>query len=106
MDRATISNHYSRIPLQLMARAARDNGIVFKDIFDKREEVPPALNAVQLKIDAYVASTTLSKAEDWTHAEPWLRDLRHGHLHFSAKFEFGLKPRYIKGKRRRMVYSG
>ena len=106
VTRARISNHYSRIPLHIMASAARENGIVFRIDFDRVEEIPAALSAVQQKIDAYVASTSSSKAEDWHHNEPWLCDLRHAYLHFSAKHEFGLKPRFINGKRRRMVYSG
>lgn len=112
VNRATISNGYSRIPLHIMARFARDNGIVFRNDLDRAEEIPPELCAingvdgVKEKIDAYIANTPQSKAEDWHHSEAWLRSLRHNHLHFSAKHEFGLKPRYIKGKRCRLIYDG
>ncbi|MDZ4262692.1 MAG: DUF2235 domain-containing protein [Pseudomonadota bacterium] len=104
-----LPNQYHRIPLQIMARAAREKGIVFNDkLFNKKEVIPEALDGVKERIDNYIASAKgrESRADHWHHNEEWLRQLRHDYLHFSAQIEFGLGPRISKGKRQRMTYAG
>ena len=106
--REKIHNHYSRIPLHIMARAARENGIVFTDMFDKDQKVPAELTKARQEIEAYVNGprSKQSEAEHWHHNEDWLRKLRNQDLHFSAKYELGLNPRFKDGKRWRQTYDG
>lgn len=110
VSRPAISNHYSKIPLHIMARAAREQGIVFKPNLDRKEKIPEELLAAQAQITAFIDSeqgkaSTHSQTEYWrNNKEPWLRALRHKHLHFSARDEFGLKPRINKdGQRHRLT---
>lgn len=115
VTRAAISNHYSKIALNLMAKYAREKGIVFDNQFAFKVKLPsqfPELTTAQEKIDAYVEGA-LSRAS-WkeqtaywlNNKENWLKDLRRRHLHFSAKYAFGLKPRFKNGKRFRQIYNG
>lgn len=115
VNRPGISNRYSRIPLHIMARFARENDINIEDKLNDDEEIPRALNRVKQRIEKYIADTDpkrfsarKSSMEDWRHNEVWLRDLRHDYFHFSAKWSFGLKPRlsWWQGKRYRKVYNG
>ena len=115
MDRKAISNHYSKIPLHIMARAAREHKLVFKVKLDRKEKIPEELTELikaRDMIHAYIDSATskLGREEQsayWlNNKEQWLKDLRHKHLHFSAKHEFGLKPRFKDGKRHRQTYDG
>ena len=103
VSRPTLSNHYSKIPLNLMARAARNKGIVFREVFDDVKKIPEnltELTTAQEKINAYIDSATSKasaeeQAAHWlNNKEPWLTGptgLRRKYLHLSAKDEFGLK---------------
>jgi len=101
-----IVNQYSRIPLHIMARYARETGIGIKGKLEGVEKVPSALSDAKQKIEKYVASHSRSSAEDWHHNESWLRKLRHDCMHFSARYEFGNGPRFINGQRHRKRYYG
>ena len=106
-ERSNIGNGYSQIPLHIMARHARDKGLVLKGSFEKDEAVPAELSEVQNHIEKYVASTSKSRLTDWQHNEPWLRTLRHDYLHFSARMKTGHDPRINDNKQRtRMTYDG
>lgn len=112
--RDSISNRYSRIPLHIMADLAREpeNKISFYGEIEKDEKTPPELELAQQEIQAYVnqhkgKGTRTSEAVHWhDNGRTWLRDLRHGYFHFSAKLAFGHGPRYIGGQRQRMTYVG
>jgi len=112
--RDAISNRYSRIPLHIMAEFAREpeNEISFDEELDEDEKPPPALELAQQEVQAYVGQhqgkgAGSSRAEHWhDNDRPWLRDLRYGYCHFSAKLSFAHAPRYIGGQRRRMTYAG
>ena len=113
--RPALSHHYSKIPLNLMARAARNKGIVFKDEIEREVKMPkdlPELATAQEKVDAYIDSATSKapaeeQAAHWlNNKEPWLKALRHKHLHLSSREEFGLKPRFKNGQRYRQTYDG
>ena len=112
--RDSISNRYSRIPLHIMAELAREpeNKINFKNRLERNEKIPPELELAQQEIQAYVdqhkgKGTRTSETVHWhDNDRSWLRDLRYGYFHFSAKLAFGHGPRYIGGQRRRMTYAG
>ena len=106
--RDAIGNKYSLIPLHLMAKAAREQGIRFKPSLDKDEEIPPELDHVRKEIERYIATTETSRPEDWhDNHRSWLRQLRHDHLHFSARMEVGYDPRINEqGQRKRYVHDG
>lgn len=104
-SRASISNMYSRIPLHLMARYAKEQAIDFKEDLQRDERVPDDLSDVKGKIDGYADSVGSSKPEDWHHNEEWLKKLRHRYFHFSARLEIGNGPNIVKGKRQRIYYD-
>jgi len=109
VTRSDIRNTYSTIPLHLMAKEARDKGIVFNDRFDDDEVVPAELDKVQKAIQGYIDTHTpsSSQAVDWhDNDRGWLRRLRHEYFHFSARMMPGHDPRIINGKRIRKVYRG
>ena len=106
VNRTIKYNHYSRIPLHIMAKYARESGIEIKPKLEKKEKIPAALASVYNKVMKYVSSVKKSKASDWHHNEPWLCELRNQYLHFSAKCELGLWPRFSNGKRVRQYYVG
>ena len=104
--RASLANGYSKIPLNIMARVAKEEGLTLKDSFQKDQAVPPELHDVQDHIERYIATTTHSRPEDWQHNAPWLKKLRHDYLHFSARMQVGHDPRIVNGQRQRMTYDG
>ena len=110
--RSGISNHYSRIPLHIMAKYARKNKIMIKSKLEKVENVPPELSTVQQELLGYVGKhegkgAYSSNVEDWhDNKRKWLRDLRYRYFHFFARLEIGNGPRYINGKRQRGEYGG
>ena len=97
-----------------MADLAREpeNKINFKNRLERNEKIPPELELAQQEIQAYVdqhkgKGTRTSETVHWhDNDRSWLRDLRYGYFHFSAKLAFGHGPRYIGGQRRRMTYAG
>ena len=104
-----ISNTYSRIPLHIMVKKARNKQIVFKDKLDRDEAVPAELSTIQDDIQSYVDSKgSSSQASDWfgTTQYSWLSKLRHDYLHFSARMSLGHDPRFKDKQRTRMTYHG
>lgn len=107
VNRAGIRNHYSRIPLQLMVRYARDEKLTFRKNIDVDEAVPAELSSVQQAIDRYINTTHRSRVWDWHRNDlPWLRTLRHDYCHFSARAKTGHTPRFSCGSRFRKAYNG
>jgi len=104
-NRSGIRHHYSRIPLHIMTRFARESGIDVKDKLERNEDIPEALSAIQQRIEAYIARIGNDSSEtDWQHNEPWLR---HDYLHFSAQYSTGMKPRFgDSGQRKRKSFDG
>ncbi len=108
VTRSGIRHHYSRIPLHIMARFARESGIDVTNKLDRDEDIPDALSAIQERIEAYMASIgTASTETDWQQNDGMLRQLRHDYCHFSANYSPGMKPRFNdNGQRKRMHYAG
>ncbi len=102
-----ISNQYSRIPLHLMAGYARENKVPLKSRLERDQDIPETLMAAKQEIEQYIARTPVSRAEHWLkNNAPWLKQLRHDYLHFSARIKTGHSPRFINGKRGRVVLEG
>lgn len=62
--RKGIRNHYSRIPLQLMARFARENGVELRGKLEVVEKIPRELSEVRDHIDAYIAGLVFYVEKD------------------------------------------
>lgn len=106
-SRETISNHYSRIPLHIMVRFARESGVSIKRKLESTEKIVGSLSNVQQRLNQYVDKVgRKSKPEDWFHNESWLRKLRHDYLHFSAHLSIAHSPRFQNYKRTRKTYYG
>lgn len=106
VTRNGISNKYSRIPLHIMADLAVESGIRTRPKLSLDEKVPASLGAVKQRLEQYVKSAKRSRAEDWHHNESWLKELRHDHLHFSARLSLAHAPRIESSIRTRKVYHG
>ena len=110
--RSSIHNHYSRIPLHIMAKFARENNIAIKRKLEKNEDIPIELSTAQQAIHEYVdkhkgKGAYTSKSDDWQDKKlTWLPALRHNYFHFSARLEIGNGPRFKDGKRTRQYYDG
>ena len=107
VSREKISNEYSRVPLHIMVRYARENGVGINTDFDRVEKIIPDLNATKQKIDEYILKiSNNSKASDWSHNVEWLSNLRHDYLHFSAHLSLAHAPRIKNNIRTRKAYYG
>lgn len=109
--RKNIRNAYCLIPLKVMTRFARENGLNVKARLDKNASAQikgfDELTKLEARIDAHLAGGSAdSKPEAWHGRDPLLCKVRHDHMHVSAKYEFGLTPRFKKGKRYREQYDG
>lgn len=114
--RGPINNHYSRIPLHIMARFVREEKIVLMEEFDNNNVIPPDLTTVKERLDAHVnrelgqpapsIHQASAKAAVWHRNDEWLKGLRYRYFHFSARLEISNGPRFINGKRQRMYYGG
>ena len=118
-----IRNSYSRIPLNIMVKKAREKNIVFNGAIERDEPFPDEVgDTVKSEIEKYVAEHggQGKYSSDWSHwnklpdpiqsnnTEPreWLRKLRHDFCHFSAQMNPGHDPRFDKGLRKRMIHNG
>ncbi|NNE62693.1 MAG: DUF2235 domain-containing protein [Gammaproteobacteria bacterium] len=107
VTRDNISNEYSRIPLHIMTKFARESGIGLNGELESDEGVSGFLSSVKQRLDAYVAQIgRKSKVDDWLNNEAWLRQLRHDYLHFSAHLSIAHGPRIENYKRTRKTYYG
>ncbi|MCP4464028.1 MAG: DUF2235 domain-containing protein [Planctomycetaceae bacterium] len=110
--RDSISNLYSRIPLQLMAKHARSSEIILKGRLESVENIPSELVAVKQEVDSYVSKhegkgAFSSQPQDWhDNDRSWLRDLRYRYFHFSARLEIGNGPNFENGRRVRQYLDG
>ena len=113
VTRKGIRTAYSNIPLKIMAEFAKDPEININiDIkLEKRAntilDAEPDLLMLEGKIKSYVGAKKGSKDSapaDWLN-DASLFDIRHRHLHFSAKVGIGYSPRFSKGKRTRYEYD-
>lgn len=110
VTRRNIRHHYSRIPLHIMTRYARESGIDVKSKLDRDEDIPDTLSPIQQHIEAYIARVGNSSTEaDWQHNDEILRKLRRSYLHFSAQYSTGMKPRFSEdddSQRKRLHFPG
>jgi len=113
VNRRGIRTAYSNIPLKIMADFAKDPeiNINIDSKLEKRANTTlnaePDLLILEGRIKSYVAAKKGlkdSKPADWLE-DLSLCDIRHKHLHFSAKVGVGYSPRFSKGKRTRYEYD-
>ena len=111
-NRKNIKSAYSNIPLKIMARMARESGIEINPKLEDNAEIilstEPDLLWLEKNIEHYIqAKGNNSKPDDWLDS-PFvdIKNIRHDHLHMSAKVEIGYHPRIRDGKRQRYYYEG
>jgi len=109
-NRKNIKSAYSNIPLKIMAKFARENEIEINPKLEDNANIilnkEPELLKLESNIESYVNSRgNSSKPEDWIENAS-LKEIRHDHLHMSAKVGMGYNPRFNKGNRRRYYYDG
>jgi len=79
VKRSNIKNAYSKIPLSIMGKTAKDKDVNMKCNLklDSESKVPAALAVIKDKIESYVDkqnSNGSSKAEDWLNSrEKWVK---------------------------------
>lgn len=106
VKRQDIKNSYSLIPLHIMASKGEETGIKLHPKFSQSEAVPSKLSNVKSRLEQYAQSVKSSIFKDWQHNEPWLKQLRHDYLHFSARLSLAHGPRIENFKRIRKEYRG
>lgn len=110
VNRKNIKSSYSNIPLKIMAKFARENGIKIDSKLEKKANIilskEPDLLRLESRINSYIGSVgNNSKPEDWLN-DKGIKNIRHDHLHMSCKMAIGYNPRFKKGKRLRYYYEG
>lgn len=120
--RVVRSNHYSRIPLKLMAEFARKEGVHIGQGLERKHALPQGdaakdLHAADAAIRAMIAAKGGKTPATWFKADPsedpaWHQRLRHEHLHFSARYNgIGHAPEWSRavlfgGVRQRVIQVG
>lgn len=97
VTRRGITNYYSRIPLQIMAKESEPSGLTFKDSLGRDEftihSLPAGpdeatLKAAESNILASIRAGGCGSATAWMNSTAqWHKDLRHRHLHNSARYK-------------------
>lgn len=109
VHREHISNAYSKIPLKIMAKFCREEGVTLIDEFPEKvstEGESESLRSIDSTLMDYVNSGTPSEADDWQVTTPLLNEVRNRYLHMSARYDIGMKPRFRRGLRTRKTYRG
>ena len=103
VDRPRLSNHYSYIPLHLMADAAAEHGeININSDVKTQYRLSGEMAEAKRRIDA--SSGGHSSPATWA-GQPW-RSLRGQHLHWSSGDSIGMGPRFVGDQVRRRVLRG
>lgn len=114
VNRSSIQNEYSRIPLHIMADFAQDKGVNVAKKASKKNRVPEALRTVQEEIKSKIlkpGSVGRTGPETWQDCSGITDDFKHKYLHFSAHYE-GMgsphKPQFadddcMTGQRERII---
>src|SRR5690625_5685027 len=86
-----------------MAKYSQENGININPDLDDAASVTesfPDLQELEQKIYRHIGEGSAnSRAEFWHDVTPLLRRVRNAHLHVSAQYTFGMKPRDRKSTR-------
>ena len=107
VTRDNISNEYSRIPLHIMTKFARESGIAIKTKLENTEKISGFLSDVQDRLNQYIDNVGRdSTPEHWLHNDSWLKKLRNEYLHFSAYLSIAHGPRIENYRRTRKTYYG
>lgn len=109
-NRAGVRNAYCQIPLKIMAKSAKEQGLAIKATLetDANQSISkfPELQQLDVNIDSYKVRNLASYRLD----DPLLKIIRNTHLHMSSKDVFGLTPRFSseggKRTRRRKIHNG
>jgi hypothetical protein len=96
LERKTLSNQYSFIPLHIMAKFAREQALPVRDGLESDYD-PVDISGLSARLKAYAESAKASgasEASDWSYnVDPAVQELRHQYLHFSGKSEIGYNLR-------------
>ncbi len=111
--RKGIRNHYDRIPLHIMADLACKAGMNIRNKINSVEKVPQTLASIFSDLKSYAEGEGFD-ADKWLsgHPYPWLADLRHDYMHFSAHLTRSAvvlkphKPNLENGVRQRPEHDG
>ncbi len=113
VHRKYIGNHYDRIPLNIMADFAKEQGVMLKSEFQRDLSVSLQLSVEFGALKSYARSSG-SQVSDWFEktSPSWLTSLRHNYFHFSADYKLSHKiitpnkPNFENGQRVRGVEEG
>lgn len=113
VNRTSISNKYTFIPMHLMARYAKQYGCNYPTLdlrsgsdygtttSPSRYRVPAGLNRAKQELETYIdtiAAAGTGSQVDWINNDAdWLRTVRHGYFHFSSGYgtaNVGMNPQW------------
>lgn len=108
--RSSVSNVYSKIPLNIMCESMKKKNIDFESYIEKTTDISnEAEELIELKslIDSRVSSGECATPDVWDREDALLHIVRNKHLHMSARFgDIGMEPRIVDGRRSRKRYDG
>ncbi|WP_103070918.1 T6SS phospholipase effector Tle1-like catalytic domain-containing protein [Aquimarina sediminis] len=107
-NRKGLSNRYSYIPLQIMAKFSKDKGVNF--IMSKVTRTYPItaeLNSTKAILDDYVFNDGVKMSYNNPEHRILLKTLRNRYFHFSAHYSgIGMGPNRVHGNRQRVTQAG
>lgn len=117
VNRTSISNKYTFVPMHLMARYAQQHGCNYPTLdlrsgsgygattTPSRYRVPSGLNRAKQEIQTYIdtiAAAGTGSEVDWINNDAdWLQTVRHGYFHFSSGYgtaNVGMNPQWRRLK--------
>lgn len=104
VTRRKLHNQYSRIPLRIMAKWAKDGGLEFE--MGQMEAKQPIGKGAPILAEVFGVIGEDGKG-NWRGQKELLRKLRHRFCHFSSKWgDIVDGPRYVGEARKRKIYEG
>ena len=93
-NRKVIRNAYCQIPLKIMAKAAREQGISIKADLESRADSTISEFPDLKTLDNNIAKYKVTSVAAFPINDPLLKRIRHDHLHMSSKDSLGLHSRF------------
>ncbi|MHA7059419.1 T6SS phospholipase effector Tle1-like catalytic domain-containing protein [Aquimarina sp. M1] len=107
-DRKGLSNKYSYIPLQIMAKFSKDKGVNFvMSKITRSYAITSELSSAKTILDEYVFNDGVEMSYDNPEHRILLGTLRNRYFHFSAHYNsIGMGPNRVHGNRERVTQAG
>ncbi|MGY3793348.1 T6SS phospholipase effector Tle1-like catalytic domain-containing protein [uncultured Aquimarina sp.] len=107
-DRKGLSNRYSYIPLQIMAKFSKNKNVsILTGKVNREYPIPSELSTTKTILEEYVFNDGVPMSYNNPEHHMLLRTLRNRYFHFSAHYSsIGMGPNRVNGNRQRVTQAG